>query len=139
MSQIEQIKNEIERHIVHYEKIDRNDFNNGELYICQELLSFIESLEKESDKLRYCIEYINPRIPLLEGRLNIRHIRVPDEHWAEMMLTVILSFGSKIYKLYRGNVKDGKLADWNAPMIVDEEDWFTDEWLMDLLDCGHFC
>lgn len=49
MTQIDKIKAEIERHIAHYEKIDRNDFNGGELYICQELLSFIESLEKEQD------------------------------------------------------------------------------------------
>ena len=45
----EKIKAEIERYIAHYKKIDRNDFNNGEMYICQELLSFIESLEKEKD------------------------------------------------------------------------------------------
>ncbi len=44
---INKIKTEIERYIAHYEEIDRNDFNNGELYICQELLSFIKSLEKE--------------------------------------------------------------------------------------------
>lgn len=47
MSNIERIKAEIERYIAHYEKIDRNDFSNGELYICQELLSFIEQLEEE--------------------------------------------------------------------------------------------
>ena len=93
-------------------------------------------MEKE-DKLRYCIEYINPRFPLLDnGDLNVRHLRVPDEHWAEMAITLILSFGGKIYALYRGNVKDGKLADWPAPMIVESGDWFTDEWLHELTDCG---
>lgn len=87
------------------------------------------------DKLRYCIEYINPRFPLLDnGELNIRHLRVPDEHWAEMALTLMISFGAKVYALYRGNIVDGKLADWEAPMIVDEEDWFTEEWLNGLRD-----
>lgn len=38
---------EIERHIKHYEELDRNDFKNGELYICQELLSFVTSLQQE--------------------------------------------------------------------------------------------
>lgn len=38
---------EIERHIKHYEKLDRDDFKNGELYICQELLSFVKSLRQE--------------------------------------------------------------------------------------------
>lgn len=38
---------EIERHIKHYKKLDRDDFKNGELYICQELLSFVKSLRQE--------------------------------------------------------------------------------------------
>ena len=100
-----------------------------------------ELRESEGTKeLRFCIEYINPCFPLLDnGELNVRHLRVPDEHWAEMAITLILSFGGKIYALYRGNVKDGKLADWPTPMIVDSEDWFTDEWLHELMDCGHNC
>ena len=94
----------------------------------------------KEDKLRYCIEYINPRFPLSDnGGLNVRHLRVPDEHWAEMAITLILSFGGKIYALYRGNVKDGKLADWPTPMIVESEDWVTDEWLHELMDCGQNC
>lgn len=94
----------------------------------------------KEDKLRYCVEYINPCFPLLDnGGLNVRHLRVPDEHWAEMAITLILSFGGKIYALYRGNVKDGKLAEWPTPMIVEQEDWFSDEWLHELMDCGHNC
>ena len=90
---------------------------------------------KENDKLRFCIEYINPCFPLLDnGDLNIRHFRVPDEHWAEMAITLILSFGGKIYALYRGNVKDGKLADWPTPMIVESEDWFSEEWKEQLVN-----
>lgn len=38
---------EIERYIKHYEKLNRDEFKNGELYICQELLSFIKSLQQE--------------------------------------------------------------------------------------------
>lgn len=90
---------------------------------------------EEKDKLRYCIEYINPRFLLLDnGNLNVRHLRVPDEHWAEMAITLILSFGGKIYALYRGNVKDGKLAEWQTPMIVEQEDWFSEEWKEQLVN-----
>lgn len=114
-----------------------------------ELIGFPGQIEtifpglRESERtkeLRFCIEYINPRFPILNnGGLNVRHLRVPNEHWAEMAITLILSFGGKIYALYRGNVKDGKLADWPTPMIVDSEDWFSDEWLHELIDCGHNC
>ena len=92
-------------------------------------------MDYEKDKLRYCIEYINPRFLLLDnGNLNVRHLRVPDEHWAEMAITIILSFGGKIYALYRGNVKDGKLAEWQTPMIVEPEDWFSEEWKEQLVN-----
>lgn len=96
------------------------------------------SLQQESDRLRYCIEYINPQHPLLDnGELNIRHLRVPDEHGAEMALTLMLSLGAKIYALYRGNVIDGKLGEWSTPMIVDADDWYSASWLHDILDCGY--
>ena len=42
---------EIERHINHYESSNRDDFKNGELYICQELLSFIKSLQQEKQEV----------------------------------------------------------------------------------------
>lgn len=42
---------EIERYIKHYEKLNRDEFKNGELYICQELLSFIKSLQQEQPSL----------------------------------------------------------------------------------------
>ena len=88
--------------------------------------------------MRYCIEYINPQYPLSDnGELNIRHLRIPDEHGAEMALTLMLSFGAKIYALYRGNVKDEKLDEWQAPMIVDADDWYSTDWLHDILDCGY--
>lgn len=83
----------------------------------------------KEDKMRYCIEYINPRFLLLDnGKLNVRHLRVPDEHWAEMAITLILSFGGKIYALYRGNVVDGKLGEWDTPTIVEPDDWFSEDW-----------
>lgn len=96
----------------------------------------VKGLEEE-DRMRYCIEYINPQYPLLyNGELNIRHLRVPDEHGAEMALTLMLSLGAKIYALYRGNVKEGKLGEWPTPMIVEEDDWYSVAWLHDILDCG---
>lgn len=96
-----------------------------------------EYLQQEQDRMRYCIEYINPQYPLLDnGSLNIRHLRILDEHSAEMALTLMLSFGAKIYALYRGNVKEGKLDEWPAPMIVDADDWYSVDWLHDILDCG---
>lgn len=101
------------------------------------LLSFITSLQQEQDRMRYCIEYINPQYPLLDnGELNIRHLRIPDEDNAERTLTLMLSFGVKIYDLYRGNVKEGKLDEWPAPIIVDADDWYSTGWLHELLDCG---
>lgn len=42
---------EIERYIKHYEKLNRDEFKNGELYICQELLSFIKSLRQEQQEV----------------------------------------------------------------------------------------
>jgi hypothetical protein len=42
---------EIQRHIKHYETSDRDDFKNGELYICQEFLSFITSLQQEQEDM----------------------------------------------------------------------------------------
>lgn len=113
-------------------------FYQGKRKMCSELLGIIDSLQQEQDRMRYCIEYINPQYPLLDnGGLNIRHLRVPDEHGAEMVLTLMLSLGAKIYALYRGNVKEGKLAEWPTPMIVDPDDWYSFDWLHDILDCGH--
>ena len=54
----------------------------------------------------------------------------PDSHWAEMNLTIIFSFGAKIVSLYRGNLKEGRIADWTPiPLIVNEEDWISEEWI----------
>lgn len=47
----EKLIDEIERYIKHYEKLDRDDFKNGELYICQELLSFVKSLQQEQHEV----------------------------------------------------------------------------------------
>lgn len=104
--------------------------------VCNDILSFIDTLQQEQDRMRYCIEYINPQYPLLDnGKLNIRHFRATDEHGAEMALTLMLSFGTKIYALYRGNVKEGKLGEWPTPAIVDSGDWYSIDWLNNILDC----
>lgn len=80
---------------------------------------------------RFCIEYVNPRHPLRDnGSINVRYDRVLTLEQAEHDLTLILSFGAKILNLYMGNAADGKTGEWNPkPMIVDEEDWFTIDWL----------
>ena len=83
---------------------------------------------------RYCIEYINPQQPLwYDGSLNIRYDRVLTLEQAEHDLTLILSFGGKILDLYMGNVVDGKTGEWSPkPIIIDDDDWFTTEWLKSL-------
>ena len=62
----EKLKAEIERHIKHYEKLERNDFQNGELYICQELLFLIDSLSDENNPELYNPvydeDYLNEKI-----------------------------------------------------------------------------
>ena len=86
-------------------------------------------------ELRYCIDYINPRFPLLDnGALNVRHDRVRTLEEAEHDLTLILSFGGKIHDLYMGNVVEGEVKEWlPRPLIVDDkEDWFTPSWLKSL-------
>jgi hypothetical protein len=83
---------------------------------------------------RFCIEYVNPRHPLREnGSINVRYDRVLTLKQAEHDLTLILSFGAKILNLYMGNAADGKIGEWNPiPMIVDDDDWFTTDWLNSL-------
>lgn len=83
---------------------------------------------------RFCIEYVNPKHPLRDnGSINVRYDRVLTLEQAEHDLTLILSFGGKILNLYMGNVVDGKTGEWNPiPMIVDDDDWFTTDWLKSL-------
>ena len=83
---------------------------------------------------RFCIEYVNPRHPLCDnGSINVRYDRVLTLEQAEHDLTLILSFGGKIIDLYMGNVVDGETGEWSPkPMIVDDDDWFTTDWLKSL-------
>lgn len=85
---------------------------------------------------RYYIEYVNPRHPLRDnGSINVRYDRVLTLEQAEHDLTLILSFGGKILDLYMGNVVDGETGEWSPkPMIVDDDDWFTTEWLKSIKD-----
>ena len=95
-------------------------------------MGWLELIDKDIPDmmLRYCIEYVNPNFPFLDnGKLNIRHFRVKAKETAESVLTLILSCGCKIVNLYRGTVTAGNLEDWETPMIVEEDDWVTDEWL----------
>lgn len=63
MDKIEKIRAEVERYIKHYKKLERNDFRDGELYICYELLFFIDSLRQEQseadlerDAVQFCFD-----------------------------------------------------------------------------------
>ena len=135
----DKLKAELDEHYRNYQSKymeTRNPYTRGLIDALDLTEQVITSLQQEQDRMRYCIEYINPRYPLLDfEKLNIQHLRIPDEHGAEMALTLMLSFGAKIYALYRGNVKDGKLAEWPTPMIVDTEDWYSVDWLHNILDC----
>ena len=85
---------------------------------------------------RFCIEYVNPRHPLRDdGSINVRYDRVLTLEQAEHDLTLILSFGGKILDLYMGNVVDGKTGEWSPiPLIVDDDDWYTTDWLKSVKD-----
>lgn len=84
------------------------------------------------EKLRYCIEYINPQFPLLDsGNLNIRHLRLEQEHFAEIAIDLILSFGGKIISTYKGSVTRGRVADWDAHLELDDK--FSGEWLESII------
>jgi len=79
------------------------------------------------EKLRYCIEYINPQCPTLQnGAMNIRHWRVETEKEADRAILLILSFGGKILSTYRGSVTQGRVSDWDAHLEL--EDKFSQEW-----------
>lgn len=136
-AEIERLKSVLTDPLCSQDNILGPDWVAGGNKMLNKISSVIDSLQQEQDRLRYCIEYINPQYPLLDnGELNIRHLRVPDEHGAEMALTLMLSLGAKIYALYRGNVKKGKLAEWPTPTIVDTDDWYSIDWLHNILDCG---
>lgn len=80
-------------------------------------------------ELRFCIEYVCPTHPLYDdGSVNVRHFRTLSEEEAENALVLLLECGCKLIDLYRGNVQDGKLAEWSPlPMIVNQnEDFYVD-------------
>lgn len=100
--------------------------------ICQRIICLFQNIRKMKEKLRYCIEYVNPRFPLLDsGNLNIRHLRVAQEHFAEIAITLILSFGGKIISTYKGSVARGRVSDW-APSDLELEDRFSQDWLNEI-------
>ena len=77
-------------------------------------------------ELRFCIEYVCPTHPLNDdGSVNVRHFRTLSEEEAENALVLLLECGCKLIDLYRGNVQDGKLAEWSPlPMIVNQNEDF---------------
>lgn len=80
-------------------------------------------------ELRFCIEYVCPTHPLNDdGSVNIRHFRTLSGEEAENALVLLLECGCKLIDLYKGNVQDGKLAEWSPlPMIVNQnEDFYVD-------------
>lgn len=86
------------------------------------------------ERLRYCIEYINPRFPLLSNNaLNIRHVRIPDEESANIAVDLILSFGGKLISTYKGTLLRGRVSDWE-PKYLDIDDKFSSEWLKEVTE-----
>lgn len=80
-----------------------------------------------AERLRYCIEYINPQCPTLQnGAMNIRHWRVETEREADRAILLILSFGGKILSTYRGSVTQGRVSDWEVHLEL--EDRFSQAW-----------
>lgn len=80
-------------------------------------------------ELRFCIDYIKPNKPYRDdGKLNVRHFRTLNEEEAINVLTILRGCGCKFVDLYRGNVQDGKLGEWEPlPMIVNKnEDFYMD-------------
>lgn len=93
-------------------------------------MGWLEYIDDGDDDLRYCIDYINPRHPFLDnGILNVRHYRTLKEETAVSVLTIIESCGCKILDIYRGNVRQGKLSESIKSMIIDDDDWVSEEWL----------
>ena len=93
-------------------------------------MGWLEYIDDGDNDLRYCIDYINPRHPFLDnGILNVRHYRALKEETAVSVLTIIESCGCKILDIYRGNVRQGKLSESIKSMIIDDDDWVSEEWL----------
>lgn len=83
-------------------------------------------VEKE---LRFCIEYVCPTHPYNDdGSVNVRYFRTLSEEEAENALVLLLECGCKLIDLYKGNVQDGKLAEWITPMIVSPDDWWKGDY-----------
>lgn len=80
-------------------------------------------------ELRFCIDYIKPNSPYRgDGKLNVRHFRTLSEEEAVNVITILRGCGCKFVDLYRGNVQDGKLIEWEPlPMIVNKEEDFYKE------------
>ena len=80
-------------------------------------------------EFRFCIEYVCPAHPFNDdGSVNVRYFRTLNEEEAENALVLLLECDCKLIDLYKGNVQDGKLAEWNPlPMIVNQnEDFYVD-------------
>lgn len=77
-------------------------------------------------ELRFCIDYVKPnRVYRDNGALNVRHFRTLDEKEAINVITILTGCGCKFVDLYKGNVQDGKLAEWTPlPMIVNKDEDF---------------
>lgn len=109
-----------------------NNESNEEFCMAEAINAYKEFRDPDGgdDDLRYCIDYINPRHPFLDnGILNVRHYRALKEETAVSVLTIIESCGCKILDIYRGNVRQGKLSESIKSMIIDDDDWVSEEWL----------
>ena len=136
---VEKLKAEIERYIKHYEKLDRDEFKNGELYICQELLSFINSLEHEQSD-----EDLDTDIEM-EWDSFRKHLREYDDDTEEVVWLDWYDFKDVAYYFYDLGLNARKekqpksvdlkhLIDWYIASVNEKEQpvW-TEEHLKELL------
>ena len=67
----EKLYKKVDALMAHYAKSEKDMgydaelsiFYQGKKKMCSEVLNVITSLQQEQDKMRYCIEYINPLHP----------------------------------------------------------------------------
>ena len=132
----EKLKAEIERHIKHYESLNRDDFKNGELYICQEFLSTIDSLQQEQVDMGEVSDGYHTFNELYYYRMlyNAAFFNLLPKEWVHKSKrhhTGEECFGGGWF-IVMANLPTGQvsnhyeLKDWNLFKVPEKE--FADEW-----------
>jgi hypothetical protein len=132
----DKLKAEIERHIKHYESLNRDDFKNGELYICQELLSTIDSLQQEQTDMGEVSDGYHTFNELYYYRMlyNAAFFNLLPKEWVHKSKrhhTGEECFGGGWF-IVMANLPTGQvsnhyeLKDWDLFKVPEKE--FADEW-----------